>query len=248
MNLVHIARRAGLLLATVVTVLAPTAAHADDEIALSLDGVHWHASLATPLFDGSVQWVPGDVRTASFHVRNDGSDAGDLEIAVARTESYSLLDSGFLTVSARAGDGPWTPVDEMTPKSLVDGTEVASGADVPVLVRVTLAENAPNDTKLLASDFGFSVRLTDASATSPDGDHNDDFDGISDGDSAGHPDGDSDSDSDGDSEGGLGVLPDTGGDFPVWLPPLALLMLGTGTFLVLCRRTSRDDRSALSQS
>ncbi len=140
-------------------------------------------------------------------------------------------------------------VDEMTPKSLVDGTEVASGADVPVLVRVRLAENAPNDTKLLASDFGFSVRLTDASATSPDGDHNDDFvRRISDGDSAGHPDGDSDSDSDGDSEGGLGVLPDTGGDFPVWLPPLALLMLGTGTFLVLCRRTSRDDRSALSQS
>lgn len=218
MNVVRTARHAGLLLATILAVLAPTAAHADDHLALSSDGVHWQDSLDTPLFDSGVQWVPGDVRTASFHVRNRSTDAGDLDVAIARTESADLVGSGYLTVSARAGDGPWTTLDDSGVRSLVDDTEIAAGSDVRVALRVALSVNAPNGSMLLATDLDFRVRLTDASATRPDG-------------------------NDGDVDGGLGVLPDTGAAVREALLWLAVALTGAGAFLMTRRRVRRMEIS-----
>jgi len=56
--------------------VAPAApARAADELGSSTDGRTWVSSLATPLFAPSFRWVPSDVETASFYVRNQAPRA-----------------------------------------------------------------------------------------------------------------------------------------------------------------------------
>ena len=207
------------LTAAVATLVLVSPASADDtagkgtrqDVGVSLDGTHYEESLDAPLFDPRVRWVPGDVRTTDIWVRNQADEAGDLTIDLVPQARQNLFDSGHLTVSARAGTGPWMTVREGEPLRLLARKDVPSRAEVPVTVRVTLAPEAPNGTMVLATDFDLEVTLVDARASGSDGDH----------------------------DGPGGLLPATGSPTSWWVLPLGLLLLAGGALMLARRESSR---------
>lgn len=218
-------RRAAVLTAVcALPVLLVAPAHADGELGLSYDGTTWHESLSRPLFDPDVRWVPGDVRTARFFVRNQSDDAGTMTLDVARVRRTALVDSGYLRISARSGHDPWTSLEDGDVSTLIDDVLVSAGRPVPVEVRVAMGSQAPNGTMVLATDLDFRVALRDAEVVSGVSENADGTDGT-------------------DGTGGTGgtLLPDTGAPFPPWLPVLGFGLLGAGTWLVVRRR--RDDET-----
>lgn len=213
--------------ATVLTVLVPSLvlaaspARADeDAIGLSWDGTHWSRSLGAPLFDPDVRWVPGDVRTARFYVRNQHPDNGDLNVDLERVRRDELLDTGWLKISARAGDRPWSSVSTGGLQELLVLDDLRSGRAIPVEVRVRMGEEAPNGTMVLSTDLDLRITISDADTVAGDEGSTDDDDPVA----------------------GPGIdLPGTGSAIAPWLPPLALALLGTGTWLVVRRRRDADD-------
>ncbi len=221
-------------------VLAPAVARADDaRLGLSDDGVHFTDALTRPLFDTDLRWVPGDVRTSTFYVRNQSTDAGDLDLSLVRgSEQGDLFAADALVVDARADTGAWTPVQSGQSSQVVDLAEVAPGTVIPVQVRVRMPASAPNDTMILAADLGFRVRLTDATAVL------DDSGTIGDGGSVGNGGSGNDGSIPGtddvdETTAGAGSLPSTGLELPRGLAWLGLVLTGAGAFLVARSRTDR---------
>lgn len=194
------------LLATLVLAAAgPAAADGSvrggqPNIGLSRDGIHFRADLELSLFDSPSRWVPGDVRSSSFWVRNQAGEPGDLTIDLVSDRSGELFDSGFLDVAARTGDGPWRSVRSGESMRLVSQRGVPAEAAVPVSVRVTLDPEADDATMDLAAELDFDVTMTDSRASAAGGgDH-----------------------------GPGGLLPDTGAATGRWVLPLGLVLLLAG--------------------
>jgi hypothetical protein len=107
----HTARSAVvcLLVTTVLLAVPATAAEAVDAapLGVSADGQVWSPDLGRPLFDPSLVWVPGDVQSASFFVRNQSGDRGRLSLRVDATDAESLLGDPDVSVTARLAAGPW---------------------------------------------------------------------------------------------------------------------------------------------
>lgn len=185
------------------------------ELGLSRDGVSWSRSLDAPLFDPEVRWVPGDVRTARFYVRNQAASRGAMTVTVRSVRRDALLETRTLTVAARSDGGEWRAVDGPSLVPIVDADLIASGDAVPVDVRVAMDVEAPNRTMVLATDLEFTVQLADARAVA-DG-------GSGDG---------------GGSEDGLGS---SGASVPAWLVLVGALALFAGTGLLLARRGLEAD-------
>ncbi|MDO9457446.1 LPXTG cell wall anchor domain-containing protein [Nocardioides sp.] len=205
-----------------------TAASADDDtLQVSADGVTWSQNLKAPLFEPRIRWVPGDVRERTFYVRNNRPDAGDLQLVVERAKQDALLETGTLTLAARAGNGPWTEIESGGRHALIDDDAIGGRDEVKVQVRATMDYDAPNGTMVLDSDLAFDLRLTDSDA------------GTNTGTNTGGGSGGGTSDGDGNA-GASGNLPDTGAQLRPWLLPFALLLLGFGALLVT-RRTTDDE-------
>lgn len=247
-------RRAALVLPFFfLPAFAAPPAFAADELGLSSDGVTWAGSLEQPLFDAGVRWVPGDVRTSSFFVRNQAAERGDLTVEVERTVRDQLLQSSFLEISARAGGQPWTSVTAGGLQQLLTAEDLLSGRPVEVEVRVTLDEDAPNETMVLGTDLDFRVTLTQSEIVADAGGDQDGSDGDGsggldvDGEVGGEVGGDGptavagSSPDDGDDVDGEvgGFLPGTGSAVPPWLPPVGVVLVGAGAYLIVRRR--RDE-------
>lgn len=227
--------RAAFLVAVVLCLLGGGAvasvAQGDDDkaqvdrnaLAVSIDGITWTESITQPLFDPEARWVPGEVQTSQFYVRNNKPERGALSLVLERPAREALLDSGFLTIAARADDGPWVEVASGGRTELIDSERVRSQEAVAVELRASLDVEAPNTTMVLDTDLEITLRLTQAGvvadATSTDGPH--------DPSSPGDPD-----NSNGTADG---VLPDTGSPLRPWVLPLALLFLGGGAVLIARR-------------
>lgn len=147
------------LVALVLVALTPAAAHAADELGLSNDGATWSGSLEQPLFDSAIRWVPGDSRSESFFVRNQAQEDGELSVRVLAVTRDDLLDTGDLQVSARAGEGPWSRVDEPGTHVLVQ-RDLAVGERERVDVRVELDPASTNVSQLRMLDLQLDARLT----------------------------------------------------------------------------------------
>lgn len=153
-----------LLLAGLLTVTGASSARADgDLLQLSTDGVTWTDSIRTPLFDPAVRWVPGDVREATFYLRNTRPDAGDLTVVLERSGDTELADTGDLTLSARADDGPWYAIDPGASRDLLEST-TAGRDEARVELRASFAADSPNQSMVLATDLDLRLRLSDSSA------------------------------------------------------------------------------------
>ncbi|GAA0189544.1 hypothetical protein GCM10008944_01010 [Cytobacillus oceanisediminis] len=214
-------RRGCLLPATVVavTLLAPVGAHAADEIGISRDGTSWSSNLDEPLFDPGLRWVPGDTRTSSFFVRNQGPSGSAITIEVRSLDSDELLADDDIRLRARAAEGAWVDLrNEVTSTRLTEKT-IEQGAAVRVDVNATFDEASTNQSQVGRLAIAFRVRLADAAAGEP----GDDLDGA--GPSAGDT---------------VGDLPDTGSPTPRWIVLGGLGLALVGVLLASRLRVDRE--------
>lgn len=158
------AKRVLTVLVATVTVLsmlgAPSAAapRTWSKVLLSQDGRTWSRNLTKPLFPKSVLWVPGDVATSKFYVRNRSGERARLGIVIRVNDSSKMLRTKQLRMSVKFGTSKWVAVTK-TRQQLVT-VNVPAGAIKRVLVRVRLHAAAGNSSKRKREPFNFRVRLT----------------------------------------------------------------------------------------
>ncbi|MBC7630672.1 hypothetical protein [Aeromicrobium sp.] len=200
----------------VVLVAAPPASAAG-ELGLSRNGVTFAPALSGPLFDEGIRWVPGDIRSATFYVRNQGEAPARLTVDVLGAQMSELLDSGDLRVTA-SGGGESQTVSDASAHRLLTLPDLEDREIVPITVAVELVKDSTNETQLLSSDLTFRINLRQTAAVlgaELDGNRN----GKSNGDEL------------------SGLLPDTGAPAPWWAAALAAISVGSGAALLLSRRT-----------
>jgi len=216
----------GAVFVLMLAVAAPAAA--DNELSVSNDGVTYARDLTVPLFDPALRWVPGDVESSTFYVKNNDGLGALLTVDLLGDHIGDLLDSGDLHVTASAGTGLSVIASDGSATRILDGANVPGGAVVPVTVTVSFDEDSPNDTQLRSTDIRLQITLTQTEVPNDD---DDDGDGGDDGD---------DDDGDGDNGNGNGgddddsVLPDTGSGLSAWMLVLGGLSVGLGA--VIARR------------
>ena len=209
----------GTLLAAIAIAVAAAPARADDEVALSVDGVSWADELSSALFGKGRVWVPGDTATRSFYVRNDGPTAARLRIAVRTRDGDRLVADGDIALAARVAGQGW--------RSLTNGQEVAPlartalGEDrsVRVDVRASFRWASPNESMVDALPLEVVVTLVqdvrgDGGSEEPGGSE----------------------------EGPDGQLPDTGNAVPWWVVVVGGgLVLGGVAIALAGRRREEED-------
>ncbi|RZI93952.1 MAG: LPXTG cell wall anchor domain-containing protein [Microbacterium sp.] len=234
-------RRMVLLGASVAVLLAlvSTAAHAADDVGLSPDGTTWSGSLAEPLFDADVAWVPGDSRTESFFVRNQGPSGASMRIE-ARSEDQDALLFDDVALRARVDGGDWVELRNGAASTRLTDEVIEQGRVVEVDVNATFDPASTNQSQTSRLTLDFAVILADAVGT----------DGESDADADGGADADLDADSGADLDvpsaaAGSdfeGVLPGAGATTGPWivLGGAAGLLLGA----ILVRRRSEQGETS----
>lgn len=209
-------RRTVLTMLSVLTMtfaLAGTAS-ATGELGISKNGVDFAASVDN-LFAPDMIWVPGDVRTETFYVRNQGRTPAKLTIDILGSRAASLIDTGDLRIKAFVAGGKFLPVSDRRRHRLLTLEDVPNGRIVPVTVTVAFDDTSTNESQLLSAELHFKVNLTQtaqvrgAEATggrsTANGDNN-------------------------------RLLPDTGAPDFLLLGTLAMICLGAGTTFI-SRRT-----------
>lgn len=162
--------QAVVALAVVSAGAAP--ARAADEVGLSLDGRSWTTDLSRPLFDPRMRWVPGDVETRSFWVRNQGPTAASLRVAVRTSDPGALIAEDDIEIAARVRDGRWVPLTGAGPapddRVLGDGP-LAEGERVRVDLRARFVPWSTNRSERRTLPLVFVVRLSQAGPDGGDG-------------------------------------------------------------------------------
>ena len=218
-------RRVAVAAAGAVLALAYAGpAGASGEVLVSNTDSGFAENLATPLFDPVLRWVPGDVRSATFYVRNNTADPAGLSLSLIDDDAGELLDSGALHVRVSSGGTRWSPDPRLPSRTMMSEVLLSPGTSVPVKVRVAFDAAAPNRTQLLSSELRIRVRLAQSG-------HIDLEPGTAPGDGPGSGDG---------ADGG--PLPGTGLSAELaWLFLLGSLSLGTGFALVTRRSHHHGD-------
>ncbi|KQO38261.1 LPXTG cell wall anchor domain-containing protein [Aeromicrobium sp. Leaf245] len=227
-------RRARLLLAglATTTLLGASVAYAADEIGLSDDGVTWSSGLDAPLFDPDVRWVPGDSRTESFYVRNEGPSGASLTIEARSADEDDLLADDDIDLRARADGGAWVELRNGVASARLTEREIEQDGVVQVDVNATFDPTSTNRSQVRRLALDLRVRLADAAGT--DGESDADADGGADADLDG-----SGVDADLDppeGEEAAGALPGTGTTTEGWILLLGAALVLGGTSLVVRRR------------
>ena len=233
-------RRFVSLIVMTVFVLSSGAApaNADDELGLSRDGTNWSQSLTKPLFASNVIWVPGDIREATFWVRNQGptgsevildvvgkdKSAGATSSAGASASVAGLLKDGDIHLAAMSGVGPmsddypWVDLDSANSDRL-STSPIPVGDKAWVKVRATYDAAATAQAKFRDLGFSFSVTIQP-------------FSGLGGGqsDSIGPP----------GAQEIAGFLPGTGAPKVMWIAAIGAILVGVGISLVEGRRREEE--------
>lgn len=211
---------------TALMLLVPSAASAADEIGLGRDGVTFAPALTAPLFAPEIRWVPGDVRTERFWVRNNMSTPAILEIDLRSDPVGELLASGDLLVTAVAPGGRAVTVTGNG--QVLTDAPVAAATSIPVDVTVSFDAASTSRTENLSSQLVFGVRLTDSSDVGNSGGNNGNGSGT----------GSGGADNGGTNASSGNVLPGTGASVPLWLLVVAAAAAVAGALLVRRPRPS----------
>lgn len=195
----------------VAVVLAGPAAAADDPgpVAVSTDALHWSNGLTEPLFDPDVRWVPGDLRTAAFFVRNGGPTPATIQLQV-RAVDDALLRTGDIRFAARADGGTWAALDQDSATSLLRVEPLPVADHSTIEIRAEFDPASSNQSQQSSADLWFDVRLSQSVV---EGDAN--------------------------PTGGNGLLPDTGAPALAPLVLAGAGLLGVGVGLARRRREER---------
>jgi len=197
-------------LVAALTTLISSSAIAADEVGLSNDGTTWGSTLAHPLFDPSIRWVPGDDETASFYVRNQGPTRALMTIEARSADTDELLSNDDIALKARAAGGAWVDLENGVPTADLAGGSIASGGVVKVDVNAVFDWQSPNRSQSKTLPLTFRVTLTDSLEDVPGGGSEDE------------------------------ALPGTGSSFTVWQVVMAGLLIGFGIALLRRRGAGRS--------
>ncbi|RYY50067.1 MAG: hypothetical protein EON53_03430 [Actinomycetales bacterium] len=228
-------RRLLLALAVTTSLLGASVAYASGEIGVSEDGTSWSSGLDGPLFDPDVRWVPGDSRTKTFYVRNQGPTGASMTIEARSTDEDDLLADDEIDLRARADGGAWVDLRNGAASAELTDDAIEQDGVVRVDVNASFDPASSNRSQTARVALDFRVHLADAVGS----------DGESDADADGGADADLDAGSgvDADLDGGSGVdaeldlpaagdsngaLPGTGAPADRWvvLGGAGLLLLG----------------------
>lgn len=137
----------------------------EDRLLVSRDGAHWSNELESPVFADHLQWVPGDVRTATFYVQNHGGTDARLSVRTDRMPTSNELQEPELLVEARADGGAWKQIPMRTDaaEEASVGLGIAESADrvesSQIEVRASFSEAAANQTQRQSAQLAFTVIL-----------------------------------------------------------------------------------------
>jgi len=204
----------GALLTLIAVAIGAAPARADGEIGLSTDGAVWADVLSAPLFDRPGHWVPGDVETRSFYVRNNGPSDARLTVSLLTQDPDHLVSDDDVALSARVAAGGWTRLRNGQDVAPLVRDAVGQEREVRVDVRASLRWASSNASMVQQVPLRVVVTLRQ------DGPLADADDG---------PD---------------GTLPDTGSLVAWWVIGGAVLSVVLGVVLVVLgrRRQKRDGR------
>jgi len=204
----------GALLTLIAVAIGAAPARADGEIGLSTDGAAWTDVLSAPLFDRPGHWVPGDVETRSFYVRNEGPSDARLTVSLLTQDPGHLVSDDDVALSARVAASGWTSLRNGQDVAPLVRDAVGQGREVRVDVRAAFRWESPNASMVQQVPLRVVVTLRQ------DGP-------LADGDSDDGPD---------------GTLPDTGSLVTWWVIGGAVLSVALGVVLVvLGRRRQKGD-------
>lgn len=195
--------------------LVVTPARAEDRLGVSADGSTWTTVLAGPLFDPSERWVPGDVRSSTFYVRNQAAEGGTLAIEATAVDLDALVAHDDITLELRRDGGAWEPLPaDGRPHGLARPGLPAS-ADARIDVRASFTPTSPNRSQTSQLQLDLRVLLTEATEVA----------GPSD-----------------DEPGGL--LPDTGGvELAVLVAGVGFILIGYAIVLGATRNRRTEGES-----
>ena len=130
--------------------------------AVSSDGRSWSSTLAAPLFDGSLRWVPGDAHVGSFYVRNDSGREATVRLEAHDAGTRLLTTHGDVRLAARTDSGDWHPVPVGVPSARLDRAGLPVGRVTRVDVRAVFDPASPNRSQDQDTTLSFVIRLADA--------------------------------------------------------------------------------------
>lgn len=209
---------ATVVAAVIAATVAP--AYAADGVGLSFDGRHWSSSLSRPLFPAAFRWVPGDVQTRSFWIKDQGPTGARVSIAVTTADADRLLADRDITLRARVAGGSWVTLHNGDADERLSDEALRRGARRRVDVRVSFDPASHNHSQRSQLPLRFVVTLTDAAVH------------------------DSPAVKTGSSGGGSSILPSTGSTVTAGLLWLAAILIGSGTSLLLLGRRRRVEDEA----
>lgn len=196
------------------------AAEASGDIGLSADGVVWSDALVQPLFDPAERWVPGDARTASFHIRNEGPSAARLMIAVRGATGAGLLGPDEIEIAARAAGSEWLLLQNGIASDWLTVRAIERGGQVRITLRVSFLRSASNGAMLERLPLDVKVTLVDAEVSGA----------VS------------------DSTLGSGLLPEAGSALRPFLVQLGVVLLSGGLLLLSVGRRRRSAQEKVRRS
>lgn len=154
--------KAGLgrcIVVAVAMVMAGTGpVQARERVGVSHDGVTWGDHLEMPLFDPGDRWVPGDRRTRSFSVRNQGPSEARLIVTAVESGRDPVLAEDLL-VRARVERGAWFELDAGVPDRRLNDLVLAQSGTARVEVQIGFAADSANATQRRSTGWRFVVTL-----------------------------------------------------------------------------------------
>ena len=145
----------GAVAAVISLAAAPAALAANDYLEFSLDGTTYSPSMAGPVFNESLQYVPGASTDATIWIRNNSREPAWLSSAAVMVRSdpqlnkqlglTAVLKSDFSLRSALGAQGSCTDVSEVW--AMEPGEELELG------LVVDLSPDASNNTMNRSADF-----------------------------------------------------------------------------------------------
>lgn len=171
------ALRAALVpLTMLLASIAPTAQAAAPDptalIGLSWDGQTWSSVLAGTLFNrpGSIQqWVPGDLDTQSFFVRDQAPDPASMTVSYDWPSSARLVSNGDFTLRLRVAGGSWMVLGGATSTTVATTVPLAAGAAAKVDVEASFRFSSTNQSQIEIVPLRFEIRLSEGARPLTDG-------------------------------------------------------------------------------
>lgn len=154
------------LAGTVSLVGAPSAGAAGDYLQVSPDGSRYGSTLPGPVFNASVDYVPGAGQNATIWVRNNSAESARLSSAAVVIRSDPELN-GYLGLATASGSdaASRTALGMQGSCSDLPATwNLGSGEAVALTFEVDLALDAPNATRNREAEFDLLFYLEPTSA------------------------------------------------------------------------------------